>query len=191
MAKANIYIPGVLHMYKWCFLLCKSSFYLIFKTSVGALQVAASRKKTLSPVKDQICTWCTCMCIIYAYAHTHTHTLCIHTRSYIIMTSHLFVKYLFLCANFKHQWFNKKKKKKSKTIKKAFWLKQHLKKIKKKTWKQEKQTETNRTCNVRCPDDCCCGAKKRAGSSDGGTCKMKNDQSVLSPVFAQSNHQCY
>lgn len=48
-------------------------------------------------VKDQLCTSCTFMCILCL--HTHTH-MCIHTRSYIIITSHLFIKYLFPCAKF-------------------------------------------------------------------------------------------
>lgn len=42
---------------------------------------------------------------------THTH---IHTRSYIKMTSHLFVKHLFLCANLNTSGW----------IKTTFWLKQ-------------------------------------------------------------------
>ena len=39
-----------------------------------------------------------------------------------------------------------------------------------------------RICNVRCPGDCCYGANEQEVSMV--TCKMKNDQSALLPVFA-------
>lgn len=55
------------------------------------------------------------------------------------MTSHLFVKYLFLCANFKHQWFNKKKKK-NQNNKKSFLIKTAFKKNEK---EDVKTGETN------------------------------------------------
>lgn len=58
-------------------------------------------------------------------AHTHTHTLCADTQGHI-MTSHLFVKYPFLCAKLLNTSGSIKKKKNGK--KQSFLIKTAFKK---------------------------------------------------------------
>lgn len=115
---------------------------------------------------------------------TYTHTLCRHTRSYIIMTSHLFVKYLFLCANFQHQWFNKRKTKSPDRKKKqSFLIKTALKKWKR--WNRRSKLKWTEIVTSVAPTTAAMVRTRR--KFRWWRMQNENDQSVLLPAFAQSN----